>query len=258
MTSVLVDRHDAIATVTLNRPAKRNALTIEMLRALATELERLADDPGVRVVVLRGAGPAFCVGADVQAFAANDANSARRTWVAVGHRVTGLLADLPQPTIAAIHGHALGGGLEIALACDLRIATSQAKLGLPEVGLGTLPGWGGTRRLANAVGPVRAKAMVLMSEVVDGGQAQGMGLVTDSCEESELEARVSSVSQALAAQPAVAVQLAKQVMNATNAPSHMLQTYEALAGALSVTTSDLREGIAAFAEKREPRFEGSK
>jgi len=258
MTWVLVDQTDAVATVTLNRPQKRNALTIEMLRALAVELETLAGDPGVRVVVLRGAGRSYCVGADIEAFAGNDANSARRTWIAVGHRVTGLLAELPQPTIAAIHGHALGGGLEIALACDLRIATSQARLGLPEVGLGTLPGWGGTGRLANTVGPVRAKAMVLMSEVVDGLQAQAMGLVFAACDESDFDARVTATAQALAAQPAVAVQLAKQVMNAANAQSHVLQTYEALAGALSVTTSDLREGIAAFAEKREPRFEGSK
>lgn len=257
MSRVLVDRAGAVATLTLDRPEKRNALTVDMLRQLAVELEALAGDPQVRVVVLRGSGPSFCVGADVQAFAANDANSARRTWIAVGHRVAGLLAELPQPTIAVIQGHALGGGLELALACDLRIASTGARLGLPEVGLGTLPGWGGTQRLANAVGPVRAKAMVLLSEVVDGATAREIGLVSEACEESSLDACVRERAAVLAGQPAVAVQLAKQVMNAANAHSHRLETYEALAGAISVTTQDLREGVAAFIEKREPRFEGS-
>ena len=257
MSTVLVDRVDAVVTLTLNRPEKRNALTVEMLRQFASELEEIAGDSHVRVVVIRGSGPSFCVGADLHAFATNDANSARRTWLAVGHRVVGLLAELPQPTIAAIHGHALGGGLELALACDLRIATTGARLGLPEVGLGTIPGWGGTQRLANAVGPVRAKAMVLLSEIVDGTSARELGLVSAACDEGELDASVLEMATALAAQPAVAVQLAKQVMNATNAHSHRLATYEALAGAVSVTTDDLREGISAFIEKREPRFEGS-
>lgn len=256
MTGIRVERTKGVASVILNRPEKRNALTIEMLRELAYQLEAIAADSDVRVMVLRGAGASFCVGADVHAFAANDANSARRTWIAVGHRVAGLLAELPQPTIAAIHGHALGGGLELALACDLRIATTDARLGLPEVGLGTLPGWGGTQRLANAVGSARAKAMVLLSEIVDGRTAHDIGLINVTCDADRFGDEIAGMATALEAQPSVAVQLAKQVMNAVNAHSHRLETYEALAGALSITTEDLREGVSAFTEKRAPRFEG--
>jgi len=251
-----MDRKDTVATVILNRPEKRNALTLSMLTDLEGWLLELAADDGVRVIVLRGAGASFCVGADVSQFASHDANSARRTWIAVGHRVSGILAGLPQPTIAVIQGHAFGGGLELALACDFRLVGCAARLGLPEVGLGTLPGWGGTGRLAAAVGPVRAKEMVLLSTIVDGGAAARIGLATAARAEDELEILVDETVATLVGQPPIAVQLAKQVMGASLAASHQLQTYEALAGALSVSTADLQEGVRAFAEKRQPQFQG--
>jgi enoyl-CoA hydratase/carnithine racemase len=245
-----------VATLWLNRPEKRNALSVEMLSKLGHDLIALASNPDVAVVLLRGAGKSFCVGADISEFAQHDSNSARRSWIPTGHRVAGILAEMPQPTIAVIQGHAIGGGLELALACDFRVATVTSKLGLPEVGLGTLPGWGGSGRLAAAVGPVRAKEMVLLSKIVNGEEAARIGLVSTCTTDEGLEDGVDPLVGTLLAQPAVAAQLAKQVMNSALAPTHQLETFEALAGALSVATEDLREGIDAFTEKREPRFRG--
>ncbi len=254
--SIDVSRRAAVATVTLQRPEKRNALTLSMLRDMCSVLESIAEDDAIRVVVLDGAGQSFCVGADVTEFIGHDANSARRVWIAVGHRVTAALAAMPQPTVARIHGHAIGGGLELALACDFRVATLDAVLGLPEVGIGTLPGWGGTARLAAAVGPVRAKEMVLLSQTVSGSDAQLAGLVTSAASAADLDAAVDTIVERLASQPAVAVQLAKKVMSAATAASYQLETFESLAGALSVSTEDLHEGVAAFRDKRTPHFKG--
>jgi enoyl-CoA hydratase/carnithine racemase len=254
--SVYVHRDGHVATITLARPEKRNALTLDMLRLLGGILEGLADDGDVRVVALRGDGKSFCVGADVVEFSSHDSNSARRTWIAVGHRVTSTLATLPQPTVAVIQGHAVGGGLELALACDYRVAGVDAVLGLPEVGIGTLPGWGGTARLAAAVGPVRAKELVLLGETVRGDRAAEIGLVTQAVDEADLDPAAAVLIGRLVAQPAVALQLAKAVMSGPVAGSHQLQTFEALAGALSVASEDLHEGVAAFRDKRTPQFKG--
>jgi enoyl-CoA hydratase/carnithine racemase len=254
--SIDVARVGAVATVTLQRPEKRNALTLTMLRDLGTALESIAEDDAIRVVVLAGAGKSFCVGADVTEFVGHDANSARRVWIAVGHRVTAQLAAMPQPTVARIQGHAIGGGLELALACDFRVAEDDAVLGLPEVGIGTLPGWGGTARLAAAVGPVRAREMVLLSQVVSASDAHQTGLITVAATTGDLDDAVERLVETLANQPAVAVQLAKRVMSAATAASYQLETFEALAGALSVSTEDLHEGVAAFRDKRSPKFKG--
>ena len=198
-----------VATVLLERPAKLNALTPEMLDALGAAVDSLRGSEA-RVVVLRGAGEkAFCVGADINRFAPLTAVQMWRDWTANGHRVFDALAGLRQPTVAVLHGATFGGGLELALACDFRVVAAEARLGLPEVGLGTVPGWGGTERLTELVGRARAKEVVLSRRTLDGELAHAWGVATRVAPRAELDSAVDElVTQLLGGAP-VAVQLAK-------------------------------------------------
>jgi enoyl-CoA hydratase len=254
--AVRLDREPPIATLTLDRAAKRNALTPEMLRQLDAHLVALADDPTVRVVLVRGAGDrAFCAGADIDRFASLGPADMWRSWTALGHAVFDRLAALPQPVIAVLHGNAFGGGLELALAADFRVISAGASVGLPEAGLGTVPGWGGTERLVDAVGRARAKDIVLARTIVDGPTAHAWGLVSRCVPPAQLEDAVDELCAALAAGAPVAVQVAKQLIDACadGAPSRVL---EPLAGALTATTADLAEGVAAFRARRPATFTG--
>jgi len=244
-----------VATVLLERPAKLNALTPEMLDALGAAVESLRGSDA-RVVVLRGAGEkAFCVGADINRFAPLTAVQMWRDWTATGHRVFDALAGLRQPTVAVLHGAIFGGGFELALACDFRVVAAEARLGLPEVGLGTVPGWGGTERLTELVGRARAKEVVLARRTLDGELAHAWGVATRVAPTAELDSAVDElVTQLLGGAP-VAVQLAKQIIDAAaeGAPSRVL---EAIAGGLTSATDDLKEGIAAFQQRRDATFTG--
>ncbi|MFC4468413.1 enoyl-CoA hydratase/isomerase family protein [Streptomyces xiangluensis] len=244
-----------VATILLDRPAKLNALTPEMLDDLEAELRTVAAGDA-RVVVLRGAGPkAFCVGADINRFSSLTPVEMWREWTARGHRVFDLLASLRQPTVAVVHGVAAGGGLELALACDFRIVTAGARLSLPEVGLGTVPGWGGTERLTELVGRARAKQVVLARQQLDGSTATAWGLATACPEPDAAEAAVTDLVDRLAAGAPIAVQLAKQLIDAA-ADGASSRVLEAIGGGLTSATEDLAEGIRAFGERRTPHFHG--
>jgi enoyl-CoA hydratase/carnithine racemase len=253
--AVRVTDDGGVATVLLERPAKLNALTPEMFDALGAVLESVRRSDA-RVVVLRGAGEkAFCVGADINRFAPLSAVQMWRDWTATGHRVFDALAGLRQPTVAVLHGATFGGGFELALACDFRVVAAEARLGLPEVGLGTVPGWGGTERLTELVGRARAKEVVLSRLILDGALAHTWGVATRVAPRAELGSAVDDlVAQLLGGAP-VAVQLAKQIIDAAaeGAPSRVL---EALAGGLTSATDDLKEGIAAFQQRRDATFTG--
>jgi enoyl-CoA hydratase len=241
------------ATILLDRAAKLNALTLELLEQLAAAT-REVNASAARVVVLRTAGSkVFCVGADINHFAGLEAAEMWRDWIATGHRAFDALAGLRQPTVAVIDGLAFGGGLELALACDFRVVASDAKLALPETGLGTVPGWGGTERATELVGRARAKELVLTRRQLTGDEAVAWGLATAAAPGAELEDAVDRLTADLLAGAPLAVQLAKQLIDAAadGAPSRVL---EALAGGLSAATADLAEGIAAFREKRPPEF----
>jgi enoyl-CoA hydratase len=256
MSSVRLHVEGAVATLVLDRPDKLNALTPEMLRQLDDRLREVHGSATVRVVLVRGAGErAFCVGADIERFADLDPLEMWRSWTVLGHEVFERLARLRQPVIAVVHGSALGGGLELALAADFRIVAEHATLGLPEAGLGTVPGWGGTERLVDAIGRARAKEIVVARRIVDGETAERWGLATRCVPADQLAAAVAELTDTLLAGAPVAVELAKQLIDAA-AEGASSRVLEPIAAAVTAATSDLAEGVAAFRARRAPAFEG--
>jgi enoyl-CoA hydratase len=242
------------ATITLCRQRKLNALTPEMLDQLGEAVARIRTSDA-RVVVVRGEGErAFCVGADIDRFA-DLTPVGMLGWTERGHRVFDALAALPQPSIAVLHADAFGGGFELALACDLRVAATTARFGLPEVGLGTIPGWGGTQRLAELVGRARAKEIVLARRTLNAGTAYGWGLLAEAADPADLDGVVAQLVERIAAAAPVAIRLAKRVIDiaADGAPSRAL---EQLAGAVASSTDDLQAGVAGFRSRSAPEFTG--
>jgi enoyl-CoA hydratase/carnithine racemase len=240
-----------IAILTLDRPAKLNALSLEMLGELEQHVAAIDRETGVRVVIVTGAGArAFCVGADINAWSALEPLDMWRRWIREGHRVLQRLASLRQPTIAAINGYAFGGGLELALAADLRIAADAATFAMPETTIGTLPGWAGTRRLPDLIGAARAKQLIFTGARIDAATAERWGLINELVPRVELMDRATTVASEIAANAPVSVQLAKAAIDDDNA------ALEALAGAITAGTEDGREGTAAFRAKRSARFTG--
>lgn len=278
---VLTEQAGATGWIMLNRPAKRNALSQAMRAGLDQALAGLARDEQVRVVVLTGAGPAFCAGADLsevppQAEAppeaggrpGTDPQQGRGTGP-VGRPTSHPLADravpvaqsaaaFGKPLIAAINGPAVGGGLELALACDLRIAVRGATFALPEVRIGSLPGSGGTQRLVRAVGPAIAARMLLTGEPISAEDALRVGLISDLVEPGELTGFAEELAGKIAANAPLSLRAVKQCLAAA-AHAQLgvgLELERALWTALA-TTADRREGRAAFRERRAPRFTGN-
>jgi enoyl-CoA hydratase len=248
---------DGVAVLTVNRPDALNALDSATLTELRDRLGELAEDADVRVVVLTGAGDrAFVAGADIKYMSGLGVDEARE-WGALGQEAGSLLETMPKPTIAAINGFALGGGCELALACDFRYAAQTAKLGQPEVNLGIIPGWGGTQRLARAVGIGIAKELVLTGRMVDADEAERIGLVNAVYEPGELMAKTVETARALAAKGPLALAAAKRALNRALAGDHTenLEREADDFGEL-FASADAKEGTTAFAEKREPTFKG--
>lgn len=242
---------DHIATITLDRPDKLNALTLPMLTRLDGILGELEDNSAVRVVLLTANGRAFCVGADIHAWSALEPLKMWRTWIREGHRIFDRLSKLPQPTIAVLNGYTFGGGLELALAADLRLAAEGVQLALPEVSLGTIPGWGGTQRLPALIGPARAKELIFSGRRIDALTAERWGLVNDVVSAEHLHARAKELAETISRNAPVAVQLTKQLIDGGNP-----LTLESLASGMSAFTEDLQEGLAAFRQRRPADFKG--
>jgi enoyl-CoA hydratase len=232
-----------------------NALDRETLEALRERLRELAGDAETRAVVLTGSGEkAFVAGADIKYMSGLDVEEAKR-WGELGHNCGQLLETMPKPTIAAINGFALGGGCELALACDLRFAASGAKLGQPEINLGIIPGWGGTQRLARVCGLGVAKELILTGRLVDAEEALRLGLVNGVHDPVLDKAR--QVASSLAAKSPLALAAAKRATNHALQGDHVenLSREADEFGAL-FASEDAKEGLSAFAEKREPVFRG--
>jgi enoyl-CoA hydratase/carnithine racemase len=252
---ILVARDEAIVTLTLNRPDKLNAIDGAMLDGLDAALASIERDPEVRAVVVTGAGRAFSAGADIKAWTALAPLEFARSWGLRGHALFDRLAALPPPVIAAINGVAFGGGLELALCADLRIASESARLALPEVTIAALPGWGGTQRLPRLIGPGRARHMILTGEPVDAARAEAWGLITEVLADGALLPRARALAARIAANAPVAVQASKRLIDAA-LPATPAATLEVHAGALCGATADAAEGRASFLERRPPRYQG--
>ena len=237
--TVRLERQGQVADLVLDRPQRLHALTLAMLDEIDVHLDKLADDDTVAVVRVRSAGSScFCAGADLDEFAAHTPSDIWRRWNRRGQEVFARLAGLPHPSIAVLHGHALGGGLELALHCDLRVAAITARLGLPETTVGTIPGWSGVPRLAELVGPGRARLMILTGRLLDAPVAYDWGVVEVVAEPADLDAAVDRLTAELLDRPVVAMRLARELLARSGSP-------ERLAGALAAATGTTAGRLAA-------------
>jgi enoyl-CoA hydratase len=252
-----VERRGRTAVITVNRPDALNAIDLPHAEGLRDRLEELAADAGVRAVIVTGAGEkAFVAGADIAYMHGLDVLAARR-WAALGHEIGRLLETMPKPSVAAVNGYALGGGCELALACDLRLASTRLRIGQPEVNLGILPGWGGTARLARVTSLGFAKELIFTGRTVEAEEALARGLVNAVYEPEELLGKALELCDQLAAKAPVALAYAKEATNLALQGDHpaSLET-EARLFAMLFATEDQKEGMAAFSDKRDARFTG--
>ena len=256
---ILFAIQDSIATITLNRPEKLNAISLAMLDQIEATVAALEQNRAARVVIVTGAGErAFSVGADIKEWEqviADNPIAMWRAWDRPGHRVFDRLARLHLPTIAALNGFAFGGGLELALACDLRIAADHAEFAFPEVKIGTQPGWTGSQRLPALIGVARAKQMIFTGGRIKADAAEHWGLVNEVVPRGQLGARTNALANEIASNAPLAVQFAKTIVDA-GAGQGVPIALEGLAAALGATTRDGKEGPAAFREKRAAKFNG--
>jgi enoyl-CoA hydratase len=256
MDIVKLERRGAVALITLNRPQALNALDAAMLGQLEARIGEVARDPAARALVVTGEGRAFAAGADIAAmrpFTAAQAGEFSR----LGHRAFAALEALAVPAIAAVNGYALGGGCELACACDWIYASQKARFGQPEVNLGIVPGFGGTSRLVRRVGIAWAKEIVLTGEPIDAEQALRIGLANRVFAPEELLERAIAAGDAIAAKGPLAVAAAKRVMHeGQDADARVAHALEQEAFAAAFASADRAEGMAAFLDKRAPVFEG--
>jgi enoyl-CoA hydratase/carnithine racemase len=244
----------SIAEVRLDNPSKLNALTVPMLEALDAHCSRLERDPSVRAVVLTAEGDrAFCTGADIVAWSELAPADFARHWVREGHRIFDRLARLSKPTVAAISGHAFGGGLELAAACDIRVMAPKATLALPEAGVGIVPGWSGTQRLVRLLPEPVIREMALFGRRISAERALGLGFVAELSDDARQTAL--EVAQRAATLSPRAVEVAKYMIQA-GVGEDLSALIEAPCSGRIAASEDRAEGVAAFRAKRRPEFPG--
>lgn len=254
--TLLVERRDRVAIITINRPEKRNALNIQTRTEGAQILEELRDDESVGVVVFTGAGDkAFIAGADIAEFAGRTALTQRDVMVA--RSLFTAIDTFPKPVIAMINGYCLGGGCELALACDLRIASETASFGQPEINLGIIPGGGGTQRLTRLVGEGKAMELILTGEIINAQTAFNIGLVNMVVPAADLAAKAMEIANRIAEKSPVALRMAKEAVklaSRSNLDEGLRREVDLFA--LCFSSEDKDEGVKAFLEKRKPVFKG--
>ena len=253
---ILASVEGMVGRIVLNRPEKLNAFTAEMLDLLEAACDELEANPEVRVVIVLSATErAFSAGADISVGGSLGPLGKWAHWARKGHRTLDRLAQMRVPSIAAIGGVAYGGGLELALACDMRIAAESARLALPEVTIGTTPAWGGTARLPALIGAARAKQMILSGQPVDAQKALAWGLVNEVVPAAQLQSRALELATHIAGNAPIAVQAAKQLIDAGLGNAQAV-AIESLASGFAAGTDDMKEGAAAFTQKRRPKYTG--
>jgi enoyl-CoA hydratase len=255
--TLIYEKKDNIGVLTVSRPDKLNALSNELTEELLQFLDEAEKDSELRVVVITGAGDkAFVAGADINELVKRDALQGRNVS-RFRQALFARIENLPVPVIAAVNGYALGGGLELALACNIRIASEKAQFGAPEVKLGIIPGDGGTQRLPRLVGLGRAMEMVLTGDFIDAQEAFRIGLVNRVVPHDELMENAMALAKKIASRPPLAVKYGKEAVNRSQegdaASGYALESY---LHALACTTEDKKEGVAAFLEKRKGKFKG--
>jgi enoyl-CoA hydratase len=256
--NILVERQDRIAIITLNRPGVLNALSQATVEELDAAIDELGADETVRAIIITGAGEkAFAAGADIKELHALQSATEAAEFIGRRHRFLFKLAKLPKPVIAALNGYALGGGCELAMACDIRIAAETARLGQPEINVGMIPGTGGTQRLLRLVGPGMAKYLIMTGDHISAQEALRIGLVEMVVPSEKLMDEAKAVATKLAAKPPIAMALIKQAiamgmeMGLEDGCAHEVALF-----GLVCATEDRVEGTSAFLEKRQPEFKG--
>ena len=247
----------AVATVTINRPKALNALNQETLEEILRCFQELAENQAIRVVIVTGGGDkAFVAGADI-AFMEKLSPLAARCFALLGQQVLSTIENLPQPVIAAVNGFALGGGCELALACDIRLASDNARFGQPEVNLGVMPGFGGSQRLPRLIGRGRANELLFSGDIIDAQEAGRIGLVNRVVPQAQLLPSCREMAERIASRGPVAVRLCKEaVNNGVEIDLARACQYEADQFALCFTSDEQKEGMRAFLEKRPAKFQG--
>jgi len=253
--SFLTPEEENIAVVTLNRPEVLNALNTEILQELGSAMEEIKKDDKVRAVVITGAGRAFSAGADLSEAPTDEAGARKR--IELGQEIYDKIEDFEKPVIAAINGYAIAGGLELALACDIRIAAENAQFGFVETNVGLIPSWGGVIRLPKVVGRGKAAELILTAQRIDAKEAERIGLINKVVPPDELKSTAMWTAGTLATKAPVAVKLSKKIMaralEVSREEGNKMMTD---AGVTCLKTEDIMEGVAAMFEKRTPKFKG--
>lgn len=254
---IIYEKNEGIATITLNRPEALNAFSKEVIEEVLRALDDAGNDESIRVVILTGAGDkAFSAGADIKAMIGMNALRARELSL-TGEKLCLALETLDKPVIAALNGYALGGGLEVAMSCDLRIASENARMGQTEINIGLIPGWGGTQRLTRLVGRTKAKELVFTGKMIDAKTAEQLGILNIVVPADKFREAVRQFALELASKAPIAIKIGKALINkGADISLEPALALEREGFGVVASTEDLQEGVKAFVEKRKPTFKG--
>lgn len=255
--NTIYEKSEGIATITINRPKVFNAFNEETVSEVLDQLEDARKDENVRVIIITGAGDrSFSAGADINVMKGMNPLGARKLSM-MGYKICTKIEKLEKPVIAAINGYALGGGLELAMACDLRIASEKVRMGQTEINIGFIPGWGGTQRLPRFVGKTMAKEMIYTGKMIDAKTAEQLGLLNKVVPPDQLMTAARELAAEIASKAPVAIRVSKSLIDSsleTNLEVGLAHEREGFA--VVASTEDLQEGVSAFFEKRKPKFKG--